>query len=77
MVVMFYVIYDRYNSYLEIRDKRTLINKGNRTFGHDEVDIYDIKYVLRAQAFLMKSWGCRMMIIYEESPNRLPTYLGT
>ncbi len=51
------------NSYLEIKDGRTLVNRGYRELGHDVLDIYDIKYIYRLPQFSFRGAGT-IMVIY-------------
>jgi hypothetical protein len=58
-----YAFWDSTRLYLEVRDDRTIVNSGYRTFGNDILDIRDIKYIYRARAFPV--WfGPSLMLIY-------------
>lgn len=59
------------NTYLEIRDNRTIVNKGYREFGRDEMDIYDIKYVYRIPQFPIKSLGTIMVMYVKGDDDKL------
>ena len=41
------IIVSKFNTYLEVQDKRTLINSGYRSIGKDTINIFDIKYIYR------------------------------
>lgn len=59
------------NTYLEIRDKRTLKNSGYRDIGSDTLDIFDIKYIYRIPAFIWRSWGSLMIIYVKDAKGQL------
>jgi hypothetical protein len=63
--------YSHKYTYLEIRDKRTLVNRGYHTFRYDTLDIYDIKYIYRVPAFIHGRWGSLMVIYLQDQTGTL------
>lgn len=65
---------EKYTTYVEIEGNRFLVNKGQRDFSHDRLDIFSIKYIARANQFKIKSGGNQAMF-YAESNDGV--YLAT
>lgn len=59
------------NTYLEIRNKRTLISSGYRNFGKDVIDIYNIFYIGRIPNFPLRQYGSRMVLYIKTSENNI------
>lgn len=50
------------NTYIEIRERRTLTISGYWSFRKDEIDILSIKYIYRYPDYIIKGYGSRMAI---------------
>jgi hypothetical protein len=70
VTVLLVIAFNR-NTFIEIREGRTLINSGFYTFMRPELDVRDIKYVYRIPAFLWRSWGSLMVIYIKGDDGRL------
>lgn len=66
-IVIIILLYGRLSTRIEINE-RTLSNFGFRNFGHDEMDIFSIRYIGRAQSLPWKSGGS-LMIFYGLNKN--------
>jgi hypothetical protein len=55
-------------TYLEIQDRRWLVNSGYYTFWKQRFDILDIKYIYRYPNLVLKWYGSRM-VFYIKGPD--------
>jgi hypothetical protein len=63
LVVMLFLIWIQSRNYIEIKDNRSLIIRGQTDFGHYDIDIFSIKYIRRSPAFLfLRTWGSLVAI---------------
>lgn len=70
-IVLLFFTWVRYSTYIEIFNDRQLVNKGYRSFGQDELDIYSIKYIGRAKTFIFKSMGSLMVFFIIDDQGKL------
>lgn len=59
------------NTFLEIQNQRVLKNSGYRDIGSDTIDIFYIKYIYRAPAFIWRSGGSLMLIYARDEKGHL------
>src|SRR5216683_4717052 len=59
-----WLIWERYTTYLEIQDRRWLINAEQRLFPDIKIDIGSMLYIARVPHFIFRSWGGRMVIFF-------------
>jgi hypothetical protein len=71
LLLILFLVWSQFRSYLEIRDLRELIIRGQLDFGHTSLDIFSIKYIRRTPAFLLKTWGSFIVIYVTDQEGKL------
>ena len=64
LLVLGFLIWTKLNTFLQLKNKRTVVNSGYRSFRKDICDVYDVKYVFRVPQFTWKHFGGSLMILY-------------
>ena len=59
-----WLAWERYTTYIQIQDRRWLINAEQRLFPDIKIDIGSMLYIARVPHFIFRSWGGRMVIFF-------------
>ena len=69
--LILYMSWDSSNTFIKVLENRYVVNKGYKSFSHDKIDIFDIKYIYRVPAFPWKSGGSLLVMYIKYKDGKL------